>query len=78
MSHTPLMRLEDLAVLLPPLRAALDERNAAKIRRVAAGLPQQRVPGAHGAQDKHEAATPGRATASTTTTRHEGLCGCSS
>ncbi len=57
---------------------AQQARNAEAMRRVAAGVPQPRLAAPQGASTSREAASPGRETASTTTTHSGGLSGCSS
>ncbi len=78
MTRTAALRLEDLAVLLPPLRDALRERNDQAVRRVAAGLPRPDQPHRQGPPTSREAASPARETASTTTTHSGGPSGCTS
>ncbi len=69
----------ELRIVVAAQRRALARRNAAAMRRVAAGLPACVGPEGHcPAHNTREAVTPGRATASTTTTRVGGLSGCSS
>ncbi len=55
----------------------LRRRNAVRMRLVAASLPAQRTQARQGAQTSREAASPGRETASTTTTRAGAPDGCS-
>lgn len=65
-----------LGLLRARLEVELRRANAQKIARVAACLPQQRPGPVDGSPDKHEPASPARATGSTTSTLWGSLGGC--
>lgn len=68
--------LEEVARRIRERDDRLRAYNAARMREVAARLPQQRSSALDGAPNKHEAARTGIPTASTTTTLCGGSSGC--
>ncbi len=73
----PRLTLEEFLVRQARQERQVRRRNAGRMRAVAASLPRLRPQAPQGALTSREAASPGRETASTTTTRTGAPDGCS-